>query len=178
VSECVYSIDLARCTGCQTCRIACRDRADLPDRVDWLRVEEREGGAYPAPTLTYRVVHCFHCTEPSCVAACPERGITRNPGGLVTIDQTACIGCGQCVGACPFGAIALLPEGPATKCDGCPDEVARGWDPTCVRACPMRALAYGRPETRRANRVPDDQFEDHGLGPAVAYWKRSREANG
>ncbi|MFH1568092.1 MAG: 4Fe-4S dicluster domain-containing protein [Gemmatimonadota bacterium] len=172
-----FQIDLARCTGCLTCRIACRDRADLPDGVDWLRIEAQEGGAFPAPTLTYRVVHCFHCAEPACVPACPEQGITRGADGLVRLDREACTACGQCAAACPFGAIALGPDGAATKCDGCPEEVAAGWEPTCVRACPMRALGFG-PDRPRPGRVPDGGFDDAGLGPAVSYWKRPPAAAG
>jgi hypothetical protein len=52
-----FTVDLARCIGCKTCAVACQDRAGLPDDLDWLRVETHEGGAYPTPTLSYRVVH-------------------------------------------------------------------------------------------------------------------------
>ncbi len=137
-----FVIDLARCPGCQTCRVACRDRAPFADDADLLRVEVHEGGAYPDTTLMYRVVHCFHCAKPACADVCPTQAISRQENGLVALDENACIGCGACVEACPFGAIAMLAEGVAAKCDGCYDELAQGWDPTCVRACPMRALRY------------------------------------
>lgn len=172
MSGAVYTVDLARCTGCQACLIACRDRADRPEGVDWLRVERHEAGTFPAPVLTYRVVHCFHCAEPPCVDACPELGISRTSQGLVSIDAQRCVACGRCFEACPFGAIAELPDGSASKCDGCADEVWLGWGPTCVRACPMRALAYGPPAAAGPRRVPDDRFQHHGVGPAVAYWRR------
>ena len=67
----------------------------------------------------------------------------------------------------------MRPQGPAAKCDGCPDEVAAGRDPVCVRACPMRALAYGPVDgPQPAHRVPDRDFDDHGIGPAVRYLRR------
>ena len=50
------------------------------------------------------------------------------------------------------------------------DEVARGWGPTCVRACPMRALEYGSDD--RPARVADASFDDHGIGPSVTYLRR------
>jgi anaerobic dimethyl sulfoxide reductase subunit B (iron-sulfur subunit) len=170
VSERRYIIDLERCTGCQTCSIACKDRAGLPDELDWLRVEAHEGGRYPVPTLTYRVVHCYHCAEPPCVEACPTAAIGQ-ANGWVQIDAGLCDACGACVEACPFGAIVVGAEGVASKCDGCADEVERDQEPTCVRACPMRALGYG-PVAQSETRVRDGTFEDHGIGPEVIYLRR------
>jgi anaerobic dimethyl sulfoxide reductase subunit B (iron-sulfur subunit) len=172
VSERRFIIDLARCTGCQACSIACKDRAGLPDELDWLRVEAHEGGSYPLPTLTYRVVHCFHCAAPPCAEVCPPGAIARHADGWVQIDAGLCTACGACVEACPFAAIVMPPQGAAAKCDGCADEVQRGWEPTCVRACPMRALGYG-PETSASfqMRVEDPDL-DHGIGPAVRYLRR------
>jgi anaerobic dimethyl sulfoxide reductase subunit B (iron-sulfur subunit) len=168
-----FAIDLARCTGCQTCSIACKDRAGLPDDLDWLRVEVHEGGSYPAPTLFYRVVHCFHCAEPPCIDACPTGAMARQENGWVHVEEGLCVACGSCIEACPFAAIVMRPEGVASKCDGCADEVARGWQPTCVRACPMRALGYGPPQNvPTVNRTRDDHFSDHGIGPSVLYLRR------
>ena len=94
--------------------------------------------------------------------------------GLVIIDQEECIGCGRCIEACPFDAIIMLPEDVAAKCDGCADEVAKGWEPTCVRACPMRALKHEQLDNAQTqNRVPDLDFDDRGIGPAVLYLRRT-----
>jgi anaerobic dimethyl sulfoxide reductase subunit B (iron-sulfur subunit) len=165
-----FTIDLARCTGCQTCSIACKDRAGLPDDLDWLRVEAHEGGSYPVPTLAYRVIHCFHCADPPCIDACPTGAMARQENGWVHVEEGLCVACGSCIDACPFAAIVMRPDGLASKCDGCADEVARGWQPTCVRACPMRALGYGPPEdVLPENRTPDAEFVDHGTGPSVLY---------
>jgi len=173
MSQSVFAIDLATCTGCFACSVACKDRADLPDELDLLRVEVRETGVFPRTGLYFRVVHCFHCAEPACVAACPSRALSKGEDGLVTISEDACTACGECAEACPFDTFVVTPEGRSAKCDACADEVARGWDPTCVRACPMRALWYGPSEdVPFENRTRDTDFDDGGLGPAVRYLRR------
>ncbi|MBN1579242.1 MAG: 4Fe-4S ferredoxin [Anaerolineae bacterium] len=169
----LYIVDLARCTGCQACSIACKDRANLPDDLDWLHVEPREGGVYPKPALYYRVTHCFHCAEPPCVEICPMIAITKQDNGRVRIDPDLCVACEACIDLCPFCAIVIGPEGAASKCDGCADEVDRGQEPACVRACPMRALDYRPAENDLLEkRVQDSEFDDHGIGPAVLYLRR------
>ena len=167
----VFTIEVTRCTGCFACQIACKDRACLPDDLDWLRVEEREGSAYPTPTVAYRVVHCFHCGEPPCAAACPVGAIAKGDDKIVGVAADLCTGCEACIGACPFGAMAMLPEGVASKCDACASEVAQGWAPTCVRACPMRALGYGAEgrEDSVHGRAVDETFDDRGVQPGVTY---------
>jgi anaerobic dimethyl sulfoxide reductase subunit B (iron-sulfur subunit) len=169
----LYIVDLARCTGCQACSIACKDRANLPDELDWLHVEAHEGGAYPTPTLYFRVTHCFHCAEPPCVEICPVTAMTKRENGRVQIDAGLCVACKACIDVCPFAAIVTTPQGFVSKCDGCADEVDQGQEPACVRACPMRALAYGpAASTSIEKRVQDREFEDHSIGPAVLYLRR------
>ncbi len=173
MNDTLFIIDLAACVGCYACAIACKDRADLPDALDWLRVDEQESGRYPHPTLTYRVTHCFHCAQAPCVVVCPTGALAWNGDGLVLLDSETCSGCGQCLDACPFAAIVMLPDGVASKCDACADELALGWEPTCVRACPSRALGYGPlSESWLARRRRDPEFDDHGIDPAVAYLRR------
>ena len=173
MSDALFIIDLAACVGCYACAIACKDRADLPDALDWLRVEEREGGRYPHPTLAYRVTHCFHCAQAPCVAVCPTGALAQRNDGLTLLDAATCSGCGQCLATCPFEAIVMSPDGVASKCDACADELDLGWEPTCVRACPSRALDYGPlSEPWLAHRRRDPEFDDRGIGPAVAYLRR------
>ncbi len=171
--EAIFVTDLSLCTGCGACSIACKDRANLSDDVDWLHIEANESGAYPNPTLTYRVMHCFHCAAPECIKVCPTSAIARDGEDWVQIDAELCIACGACIEACPFEAISICAQGMACKCDGCADQVRIGLAPTCVRACPMRALQYGpRQAASLDNRIVDPDFDDHGISPAVLYVRR------
>jgi anaerobic dimethyl sulfoxide reductase subunit B (iron-sulfur subunit) len=75
---------------------------------------------------------------------CPAKAITKREDGVVLIDANRCIGCRYCEWACPYGAPQFNEErGVMTKCDFCQDLQARGLNPACVDACPMRALGFG-----------------------------------
>jgi Fe-S-cluster-containing dehydrogenase component len=51
------------------------------------------------------VVVCRACTDPPCARVCPTDALTPLAGGGVRLQADLCIGCGNCVETCPFGAI-------------------------------------------------------------------------
>jgi anaerobic dimethyl sulfoxide reductase subunit B (iron-sulfur subunit) len=168
MSEAVFQIDESRCTACGACVIACHDRANLADDLNWLRLETEELGRFPHVRLVARPSHCWHCADPVCVAVCPTGALFQR-GDWVGLRAADCVACGACEVACPFGCIVLLEDGTASKCDGCADEVAAGSQPTCVRACPMRALSYGPPAPLPTQKRLDPTFADGGIGPRVQW---------
>lgn len=173
MSDQLFIVDFSRCTGCGACLIACKDRADVPDDIDLLRIESTECGVFPIPQVTHRPVHCFHCVHAPCVAVCPVDALSHAEQGFVYLDTEACVGCGRCAEVCPFDAIAVLPDGTAVKCDGCADEVARGMEPTCVRACPLRALGYVSSEAPLpGGRIVDTEERKADATPRVLYLRR------
>ena len=165
----LFVVDIGRCTGCNACTIACKDRAGLPDDLDFLRIERVESGLYPNVDMYYRVMHCFHCEKPPCADVCPTGAISKKDDGFVHLDVESCNNCGTCKDVCPFDSIIELPEGFHSKCDGCYDEVTSGLDPTCVRACLTRALSFKNIDELEAVDRIDDKFLDFGIGPAVIY---------
>lgn len=79
---------------------------------------------------------CRKCEDPPCVKACPRRALVKREwDGLVAVNEEKCDGCGFCVEACDFGAIAIHPEKKAAIiCDYCAGE------PECMQWCPEEAI--------------------------------------
>jgi molybdopterin-containing oxidoreductase family iron-sulfur binding subunit len=102
-------IDTRRCVGCRACVVACKAENKTPPGVSYNRVLE---DAFPAPDdkPVFATKPCFHCEKPPCVEPCPvdpPATYKRDRDGLVVVDYERCIGCGACVGACPYDARVL-----------------------------------------------------------------------
>jgi len=106
----VMTIDLRRCVGCQTCTAACKSANATPPGIQWRRVLDLETGEYPDVRRTFLPVACMHCGNPPCESVCPTKATTKRDDGLVAIDYELCIGCANCVMACPFDARSIVHE--------------------------------------------------------------------
>ncbi len=51
------------------------------------------------------VVVCRACADPPCARVCPTDALVARAEGGVHLKNALCIGCGNCVEACPFGAV-------------------------------------------------------------------------
>lgn len=107
-------LDLRKCVGCHACTVACASENKLPPGQVYRPVFEHERGRFPDVTRTFLPRPCMQCDKPPCVKVCPvpKGQATRKEkkgasAGLVVIDYAECIGCGQCVDACPYGARAV-----------------------------------------------------------------------
>lgn len=164
-----FYIDSAKCTGCKTCQLACKDYKDLQVDVNFRRVYEYAGGSWQADGNTwtnnvfayYLSIACNHCADPACTKVCPSGAMhKRSEDGLVAVNEDICIGCKSCQMACPYGAPQYdARKGHMTKCDGCYERVSQGLNPVCVDSCPLRALEFGPIDELRAK---------HGALAAVA----------
>lgn len=97
-----------------------------------IRVAKDERAGWNVP------ISCAMCEKPACVAVCPSGACSRNRhNDLILIDAQKCIGCLQCVQACPFSHVNFNPAAKvAFKCDRC------GGDPQCAKYCWTGAISY------------------------------------
>ena len=146
-----FFFDQARCIGCYTCMVACKDWNDIPaGPAKWIRVTSNEKGKYPDVSVTHLAISCLHCATPFCREACPVDAVTkREEDGIVVVDREVCIGGEECksacLKACPYDAPQFGPEPnpKMQKCDFCLEEWEKGKQAICVSACPTRAMDAG-----------------------------------
>jgi len=93
-------VDVDRCVGCQACMFACTRRSGLGGAAT-ARIGVRSAGGM---RKGFVVVVCRACPDPPCARVCPVDALVPRDGGGVRFSADACIGCGNCVSACPFGA--------------------------------------------------------------------------
>ncbi len=135
-------MDPSRCIGCRACEAACRE-CDTHKGESMIMVDFIDRGMSVAtqPTL------CMHCQDPvaPCAQVCPVMAILITPDGVVQqAEPSRCIGCRNCVYACPFGVPKFDIEARLMKkCNLCYDRTSQGLQPWCAQACPTQAIWYG-----------------------------------
>ena len=151
--------DPLKCIGCRTCMIACVVehnegnifQEDFNDINFNPKLEVVKNAQVSAP------IQCKHCEDAPCAKSCPQ-GAISNENNSIYVDNKKCIGCKNCMVACPFGAINLndretglvldlenipqdklfcLEKMVANKCDLCKNS-SNG--PACLRVCPTQAF--------------------------------------
>jgi len=193
-------IDLDTCVGCQACVIACKGwntenyGAPLSDQDAWgadpsgsflNRVHSYEvARPEAAPMIVHFPKSCLHCDTAPCVTVCPTgASYKRAEDGIVLVNEDACIGCGLCAWACPYGARELDAQaGVMKKCTLCVDRIYNDTlpeidrEPACVRTCPAGARHFGDlgdPDSAVSRLVADrggfDLMPEQGTKPVNKY---------
>jgi Fe-S-cluster-containing dehydrogenase component len=179
-----FVIDVARCSGCYTCQVACKDEFVGNDWLPyskaqpdigqfWLRLNEYIDGTVPKVRMHFIPALCNHCDKPVCKDVCPNDAIEkREDDGFVIIDPEKCKGCQKCKEACPYEAIYFNEEQKISqKCTGCAHLLDSGYKtPRCVEACPTDAMSFGD-EQDLADLIRGATVlrPESGLGPKVYY---------
>lgn len=171
MSEKAILFDTSRCTACRGCQVACKTWNDLPSTLELngnpstgsyqspmdlngdtriiVSFNEEEGGS-KGVMWAFGRRSCQHCGDAPCATMCPAGAIFKHEAtGLVTVDDSKCIGCQYCSSACPFDVPRYRATGPLgqktviNKCTGCVDRIEQGRAPACVSTCQPEALKFG-----------------------------------
>lgn len=166
--------DPGTCIGCKTCMAACLMRHDAPGDVAVPRLALVTTRTISAP------VGCHHCAEAPCADACPT-GCLFVDEEHVGVRRDLCIGCRNCVLACPYGAVDIvtkaLPPEPDAEPAGAPEPAGEGASGSEVLHAgqakaadkPKGSRARAKAKKRRRTQstvVKCDLCMDHAAGPA------------
>jgi len=159
-------IDMSKFTeeNFQACVEACHSFHNVPnidtkkDEVKWIWKEKFENlfldETHEHLAEKYNgqefMTICNHCQNPVCVRVCPTKATFQNEQGVVEMDMHRCIGCRNCMAACPYGARSFNFKNPrdyideinptyptrmkgvVEKCNFCAERLATGQLPLCV----------------------------------------------
>lgn len=140
-------VDESCCSGCRACEMACsfHKTGMFGEEQARIRIAKDEAKGLDCPTV------CRQCGTAGCVQACPVGALQRHPQThAIVFDEPACIMCGKCSRACPFGSVHFS-VGKPVFCDLCQG------DPCCVERCSTGALRFGRagePPVKGGAKVP------------------------
>ena len=137
-----FQVDLAACTGCKACAVACHVLNGL-DEGETFRTVGQLHSVSEAPVHQTVTSACHHCLEPACQTGCPVGAYEKDPlTGIVKHLDDQCFGCQYCTLMCPYDVPKYNEaRGIVRKCDMCSDRLSHGEAPACVAACPNDAIS-------------------------------------
>lgn len=166
MGEKIKLIDVSKCIGCRACQTACKQWNQLsavktinrgthqnppdlnPSTYTLIRYDEVSDGNGGVKWLM-RKDGCMHCSDAACLLSCPAPGaLTYGKKGAVVYNRSLCIGCKNCVIACPFNVPRFDEKAEKPyKCTLCYDRITDGKIPACIKTCPTGTLTWGDKDT-------------------------------
>ncbi len=129
------------CLACHLCEYYCAAANSGAGSM----IKAFAGGKKPIPRIKVEegsginfAVQCRHCDEPACVKGCIT-GALSVKDGVISCDESRCVGCYTCVMSCPYGCIVISEDSSVIqKCDLCLKN--NNGEPACVKGCPNGAI--------------------------------------
>lgn len=159
-------VDLKKCMGCGTCMTTCSLTHHGKASMSLARIQIQQDSFARFPD-DIQMATCHQCEDAPCVGVCPVHANKANEefGFVRDIDPERCIGCMQCIEACPYTPKRVqwnAETRSAQKCDLCvntpfmEEEGGPQGVRACQRVCPVAAIDFVT-ELPPAN-APDDAY--------------------